>query len=408
MVKVLTGSTTLTQAAPPKVVLPVLCLCSFSVIFNLRVLGPVLVDISRDLNVTIAKAGSLAVAYSLPFTIAALFVAPLSDRFGRRLMMLLGISTLALAAFGAVLAPSFEALFLARVLAGLGGAVLQPATMASVGDYFPYNERGRAMSWVIGATTMSTVVGVPVGTFLAGIFSWRWIFALLGIILLIATVIVIILFPDGNRTTTTDTKGLDEYKSNFKRVLREPSAIATLISTCLFGMFWHGWNTFSGAFFIQTFSLSTKELAPIIVLQGSGTFTGSYLGGVLSDRIGKKNTMSIGLLLGGIIITLLTNLTFSLWLTLALMVLMSINAGIRFTSENALATEQVPDARGTMMAMDASTLQLGSVLGSSAGSLMIGSFSSYSPLGFAFGTFSLLSSVATRFFVREKIADPPS
>jgi predicted MFS family arabinose efflux permease len=408
MVKVSTGSTAIPHTVPPKVVLPVLCLCSFSVIFNLRVLGPVLVDISQDLNVTIAKAGSLAVAYSLPFTITALFVAPLSDRFGRRSMMLIGIFTLSLAALGAVFTPSFESLFLTRILAGFGGAVLQPATMASVGDYFPYAERGRAMSWVIGATTMSTVLGVPAGTFLAGIFTWRWIFALLGIILLIATIIVAALFPHDGRLAKSDTKGLEGYKSNFLRILREPSAIATLISTCLFGMFWHGWNTFSGAFFIQTFSLSTKELAPIIMLQGSGTFTGSYLGGVLSDRLGKKNTMTIGLLLGAVMMTLLTNVVVSLWLTLILMMLMSINAGIRFTSENALATEQVPDARGTMMAMDASTLQLGSVLGSSAGSLIIGSFSNYSPLGFIFGAFSLLSSAVARFFIREENAESPT
>jgi predicted MFS family arabinose efflux permease len=408
MVNVSAGSTARYQAAPPKVVLPVLCLCSFSVIFNLRVLGPVLVDISRDLEVTIAKAGSLAVAYSLPFTIVALFVAPLSDRFGRRLMMLLGISTLSLAAFGAVLAPSFEALFLARILAGFGGAVLQPATMASVGDYFPYAERGHAMSWVIGAATMSTVLGVPAGTFLAGIFTWRWIFALLGIILLVATTIVVIVFPEDKKATRNATKGLDEYKSNFRRVLHQPSAIATLLSTVLFGMLWHGWNTFNGAFFIQTFSLSTKELAPIIILQGSGTFTGSYIGGVLSDRMGKKNTMTIGLTMAGIIMILLTNMVFSLWLTLILMFLMSINAGIRFTSESTLATEQVPDARGTMMAMDASTLQLGSVLGSSAGSIIIGSFNSYYPLGFVFGTFSLLSSAVARLFIKEKTVDATS
>ena len=79
------------QAAPPRAVLPVLMLTMFSTIFNLRVLGPILVDISVDFEISVATAGSLAVAYALPFAIVALFVGPLSDKYGRRRMMVIGI-----------------------------------------------------------------------------------------------------------------------------------------------------------------------------------------------------------------------------------------------------------------------------------------------------------------------------
>ena len=139
------------QAAPPRVVLPVLMLAMFSTIFNLRVIGPILVDISTDFEVSVATAGSLAVAYALPFAIVALFIGPLSDKYGRRQMMSVGISAIALAAFGAMLAPSFVVLVIMRALAGFGGAILQPAVLAAVGDFFPYAQRGRAMSWVISS-----------------------------------------------------------------------------------------------------------------------------------------------------------------------------------------------------------------------------------------------------------------
>ena len=59
------------QAAPPRVVLPVLCLAMFCAIFNLRVLGPILVDISQEFGISIASAGQLAVAYAAPFAISA-------------------------------------------------------------------------------------------------------------------------------------------------------------------------------------------------------------------------------------------------------------------------------------------------------------------------------------------------
>jgi predicted MFS family arabinose efflux permease len=389
-----------------KVILPVLCISMFSAIFNLRVLGPILVDISQEFEISVAAAGQLAVAYSTPFAASALFVGPLSDRYGRRRMILIGISTLALAAFGATIAPSFGLLVFARVIAGFGGAMLQPAVLASVGDYFPYSERARAMSWVISATTLSTVIGIPAGTFLAGIFTWRWIFGLLGIILSIAAAFVITLFPDGEKIIQGDLVGFAQYKDNFKKVLRNQSAIATLASTCLFGMFWHSWNTFNGAFYIQTYSLSTEGFAPFVMIQGIGLFIGSYAGGIIADRITKKKATVIAMILGGLLMTQLTTFIIALWVTAALNVLMGFMSGIRFTAGNALATEQVPAARGTMMAMNSSAIQLGGVLGTITGSYLIDTFQGYASLGLAFGSFGLLCAIVIQFFVREQVTPP--
>jgi predicted MFS family arabinose efflux permease len=394
------------KAAPPAVVLPVLCLSMFSAIFNLRVLGPILVDISQEFGITVAAAGQLAVAYATPFAISALFVGPLSDRYGRRRMILIGISTLALAALGATVAPTFGLLVVARVIAGLGGSMLQPAVLASVGDYFPYSERARAMSWVISATTLSTVLGVPVGTFLAGIFSWRWIFGLLGIILSIATVFVITLFPNGDEVIQEDLAGFVKYKDNFKKVLINRSAVATLASTCLFGMFWHSWNTYNGAFYIQTYSLSTEGFAPFVMIQGIGLFIGSYAGGIIGDRITKKRATVIAMIFGGLLMTQLTTFIIALWITAAINVLMGFMSGIRFTAGNALATEQVPTARGTMMAMNSSAIQLGSVLGTLAGGILIDAFQGYTSLGLMLGTFGLLCAIVIQFFVKEQIIQP--
>ena len=402
MVKVPNNSNAAIQAAPPRVVLPVLCLSMFSVIFNMRVLGPILVDIGQDFGISISTAGQLAVAYATPFAISALFVGPLSDRYGRRRMMLVGISTLALAAFGATIAPSFGLLMFARIIAGFGGAMLQPAVLASVGDYFPYAQRARAMSWVISATTLSTVLGVPAGTVLAGIFNWRWIFGLVGIFLTIAAFIVITLFPEGEKVIQGDLVGFAQYKNNFTKVLRERSAIATLISTCLFGMFWHSWNTYNGAFYIETYSLSTEAFAPFVMIQGIGIMVGSYGGGIIADRITKKKATVIAMIFAGLLMTQLTSLIIALWLTATLNALMGIMAGVRFAAGHALATEQVPAARGTMMAMNSSAIQFGGVLGTAVGGILIAATQGYTSLGIALGAFGLICALVIQFFVIEQ------
>ena len=250
--------------------------CACSVLFWLI--------LARSSEVAIASAGQLAVAYAAPFAISALFVGPLSDRYGRRRLILIGISTLAVTAFGATFAPTFGlSRTRTRVIGGIGGAMLQPAVLASVGDYFPYAQRGACHE--LGHQRHDhyrRLWACPAGTFLAGIFTWRWIFGLLGIILFIATIIVVTLFPDGGKMDQGDLVGLAQYKENFLKVLRERSAIATLVSTGLFGMFWHGWNTYSGAFYIETYSLSTEGFAPFIMIQGVSLMIGSYSGGILA------------------------------------------------------------------------------------------------------------------------------
>jgi MFS family permease len=99
--------------------------------------------------------------------------------------------------------------------------------------------------------------------------------------------------------------------------------------------------------------------------------------------------------------TQITSLIIALWLTLALVVLMAIGGGVRFAAGNALATEQVPEARGTMMAVNASANQLGNVVGSSTGSMLINAFGSYAPLGWAFGSFAVISSLLIKVFVKD-------
>ena len=151
-------------------VLPVLCLCSFCILFNSRSISPILVDISQEFGISVAVAGSLGAAYSLPAAFLALLFGPLSDRYGRRTLILLGLSLLSVTAIGGAFSRSFPILLSFRILAGVGSSAVLPSVMAAIGDYFPYSERGRAMAWQVAITTMALVVGLPVGSLLGRFF----------------------------------------------------------------------------------------------------------------------------------------------------------------------------------------------------------------------------------------------
>jgi len=382
-------------------ILPLLCLCSFGTLFSFRAISPILVDISQEFGITVAATGSLGAAYSLPAVLLALFFGPISDRYGRRPLILMGQGILILSSIGSMLAPSFIFLFLCRILAGLGAAAVSPSISAAIGDYFPYSERGRAYGWLISSTTMAIVVGVPAGSILAGSFSWRWMFGLLTLVFLAVMILMIFHLPAERRTEPSPDIGFATVLSGFKQIFRVRSAAAALLSTIFFGIFWYGWGTYNGAFFIQTLGISTEDLAPIFTLQGLAILSASQIGGLLSDRFTKKSLAVTAMIAGGVVMALLTHFGNTYWLAITLNTLMSIPTGLRFVSGSALLSELTPTARATFLSFNASAQEMGSMMGASLGGLVLGSFAGYGLLGISFAMAAFLAALILHFFVVE-------
>src|SRR4051812_15427689 len=127
------------------VVLLLLMIATFGFATSLTMLGPLLVDLSRDLDVSLGQAGLLAAALAISWAVAAPFAGLLSDRFGRRPMIVLALAGLGTVTLGAGLAPNYGVLVELRVLAGLFGGFGPAAGLAAAGGLFPPPRRGMAM-----------------------------------------------------------------------------------------------------------------------------------------------------------------------------------------------------------------------------------------------------------------------
>ncbi|MFC7189764.1 MFS transporter [Halocatena marina] len=104
-------------------------------------------------------------AYAFAVGVFALIAGPVSDRIGRRRILLIGttLMTIALAAHGFV--ESFASLFAVRAFAGGAGGVLNGAAIAYIGDYFPRERRGWASGWVLSGLAAGQIAGVPLGSY---------------------------------------------------------------------------------------------------------------------------------------------------------------------------------------------------------------------------------------------------
>ena len=115
-------------------------------------------------------------AYTLTFAVLLLTGAALGDRFGRRRMFAIGLAIFTLASAAAALAPSLEVLVAARAVQGLGGAIITPLTLTILSAAVPAEKRGVALGAWGGIGGLAVALGPLVGGAVVSGLSWHWIF----------------------------------------------------------------------------------------------------------------------------------------------------------------------------------------------------------------------------------------
>jgi len=157
------------------------------VIIDGTIVNTIFPSIINDLSLTSTEVQWVQESYVLVFASLLLVWGSLADRFGRKRLLNIGIVIFILASVWAGVAESPDVLILARVIQGIGGAMVLPTTLSLLNATFQGKERGIAFA-VWGATIGGMVaVGPVLGGWLATDFSWRWAFGInlpLGILIL--------------------------------------------------------------------------------------------------------------------------------------------------------------------------------------------------------------------------------
>jgi DHA1 family bicyclomycin/chloramphenicol resistance-like MFS transporter len=147
---------------------------------SIDIMLPALPDIGATLGV--GDTGSLPLVvtvFILGMAIGQLVWGPLSDRFGRRRPLLLGLALFILATTVAVMTQSFSELLAARFLQGIGGSVGRIIVTAIVRDLFVGREMARVMSMVMMVFILVPILAPLVGQLIINVATWRWLFVVL-------------------------------------------------------------------------------------------------------------------------------------------------------------------------------------------------------------------------------------
>jgi EmrB/QacA subfamily drug resistance transporter len=164
--------------------------------------------IQRELDASLADLQWIVNGYTLLLGALILTGGALGDRFGRRLIFIIGIAAFTLASVACGLAPDSLTLIFARMLQGIGGALLVPSSLALISATFSEEERGRAIGTWAGFAALTTALGPVLGGWLVDSVTWRTVFFVNVPVAAVALVIALRHVPE-SRDRRAHAQGLD-------------------------------------------------------------------------------------------------------------------------------------------------------------------------------------------------------
>jgi predicted MFS family arabinose efflux permease len=346
-------------------ILAALWLMMFSASAQVIIVAPILPEISEALNIKDSLQGLLITSYTVTLGIVALIIGPISDKVGRRRILLFGCGfmTIALALHG--IADSYVSMVTVRALAGAAGGSLSGGAVAFVGDFFPYERRGWANGWVMSGMAVGQIIGIPAGKILADQFGFRWPFLMFAATMLIATVLVWLYLPQPDVVRDEDRLGVRSSIVKYRALLaqgpvRSVSLVYLLmfLSLGLFVIYLPTWlETFVG--------VSGTDIAWLFFVGGVANVLSSPVAGKLSDSLGRKPLIIASCLGLGVVMVLTTYVIHGIWSAYILFALAMVMFALRISPLQSLMTALVPDERrGMLMSLAIAVGQVGMGIGS--------------------------------------------
>ena len=324
----------------------------FTHILDFMIMMPLGPQFTQIFAITDAQFGLLVSAYTLAAGASGLLAATYVDKFDRKKLLLTLYILFGLATLACGLAPSYDTLMVARVLAGTFGGVLSALSQTIVVDVIPFERRGRAMGIVMTSFSVSTVAGVPLGLFLAAHFSWHAPFFGIAALVGVLAAGAFMTLP-----ALTDHLKMSNKLSAWRaigRVLADPNHLKAFVFSGL--MMFTGFTVvpFITMYLQANVGWQAAQVPYVYLCGGVVTLVTARFIGVMTDRRGKVPMFR---LLAALVIAplILSTLTAGLpdWaVLLVLTTLFACMSGRMIPGMAIIASAANPQLRGTFMALN--------------------------------------------------------
>lgn len=339
----------------------------------LVVLNPLLPDVAADLGVSVAAAGQLRTVSGLAAGLAALTAGLWATRVGLRELLLVGVGTLAVGSLVSAVAPGFQVLVAAQILAGLGIGLSYSAAVAATAEWSAAADRSRVLAIALLGPPLAWIIGMPlIGT--VGEISWRLAWLVIPVATAAGAIVLLLRRP---ATPPADTR------AGLRTVFGYPGVVRWSTGELLAFSGWAGALVYVGALLVDTYGLS---IAATGLALGFGSLI--YLPGNLLfrrwvDTHSRRMLVALAISAAGTVAVLYA-LRPSVWFTVGAFAVLSFIAGGRTLAGSARGLGLAPEVRLGVTGVRTAALQSGYFVGAAIGGVALAS-GGYSLVGLAFG-----------------------
>jgi DHA1 family inner membrane transport protein len=237
-----------------------------------------LIEVGRDLGVSIPAAGLLISGYALGVVVGAPIMTVATGRWPRKMVLLVLMGIFTIGNLACAFAPDYWSLMAARVLTAFAHGTFFGVGSVVATSLVPENKKASAISVMFAGLTVATILGVPFGTWLGQAYGWRSTFAAVTIVGLFAMAAVALLVPK------VETREEHTRLSDDLAVLMRPQVLLGLLTTILGWIGIFALFTYIAPILTRMSGFSDAAVSPILLLFGGGAIVGNLLGGRFADR----------------------------------------------------------------------------------------------------------------------------
>lgn len=278
----------------------VLSAATLLIFFQAYMVAPLIPKLASLFHVSIQMIGLAVPVYMIPYGAATLCYGILSDRLGRRPVILSSLAIFALLTTLTALAHSARELIFWRLVTGIGASGVVPIGLALIGDLFPYEKRGRPLGWLFGAMAGGMAFGSTFGVLLEPLVGWRSLFVSVGVLGLVCLVLLLGQRDLARQRRPVAHTTVSAVMKAYAKLLTGWRGARTYTYVLVNAIFHSGVYTWLGLYFVQRYRLG--EIGIGLALLGYGV-PGFLLGPVIgraADRWGRRWLIPAGLAIAAV------------------------------------------------------------------------------------------------------------
>ncbi|MGW3886123.1 MFS transporter [Streptomyces sp. NPDC005055] len=364
------------------------------------VIAGILPDAAHSLGVGVGTAGWLISAYALAYAVLGPVMAALTTRWPRRTLFLAGLGVFVVGNLLTALVPVFGVALAARVLAGLGGAMVSPAAVAAATALAPPERRGRAIATVMAGLSAATALGAPIGTVIGSLTgNWRATMLFVSALGVLAAAGVALLLPK------IPNPPLVPLRARLAP-LGDRRIGMTLLTTLLL---------FTGLYIVYSYIAESLDrvtggsgttLAALLFVWGVASTIGTLGSGHLVDRLGARRIINTTIVVLAIDFALLPWSSAHLATTVVALVVWGICAWGFLTPQTHRLIDAMPAAAPMLTGLNTATFYVGVSIAPLVGQAGIAGFGAHwlGPMGTVLIALGLIAAETAHVIIRRHAA----